>query len=951
MRRHLKFPAELAMPHRTVSRNTYRYIVIAMCLGLVAQSGCSRRFWRQQAERDTYEAVSRKLNDPHWTLPRIDLKPDSRSRFYDPWDPDCEPLPPDDPAAHQSMHSVSGRRGYKSWHKLGTALSIENPHWLSSYSVLMDNADPVHGHSQVTMENITLQQAIELAYIHSRTYQTAIEDLYLTALSVTQQEFNLGVRYAGPGVRVPGFTGGLTDNPGGADTFGLNPRLGASQLLPAGTQLAAELANNTLWLFGGGTSNSASTLAFSLTQPLLFRAGRKVVLEGLTQADRNVLYAARDLARFRQRLFTDVTTGFLQLQQQLQRIRNLESNIRQLEDQIEIRLAEDRKQPSRIGRPLASFPANVELPESLAGLLRYDAADARLLWTGPMSAEQRDAIRSLSDEPDYQAAAASLIRDRDHEVTSQSFAQLLTQLNGQRNQLEDANRRLADLTDAFKIILGLPPNISMTVDDSQLNQFTLIDPKTLMLDRNFRDLATQLGPTVIPEDGESEQNMDVYLPEIREYLASLTELRTQLATEMAAVAAEFVPVRKLLSAADSDASSIDSGSTQRQFTSDEEAVRVREDVDGDQKLFSLISQDFRRATIGIEMIVDTISSETFPASLDTNADGSISPQELPSQWTELPNNIRQAKQSRTYNEVIIEARNGLTALREELLKITQSVQVVQAGLRVEKIATNRFVLPGEKAFPTIEKVIAIGMNRRRDLMNVRAQVMDARRRIEVAASELETTLDVTFNGQIGTGDDSRKPFNFDNTAAQYNAGLQLDTPSDKMAERNNYNAVLIDYQRARRDYMAFEDEIKREIRQSWRQLKVSEQRLEIDRQAVRVAALQYDIAATNANAPGQNNALSLLNALDAVLAAQNSLLGDWTTYELNRLNIYRDMGIMEIDNQGLWSDPFYVDYTVADSGPADLAVAPPEYLSSLAAEPPRSTEALPVLNFDTEDGE
>ena len=151
--------------------------------------------------------------------------------------------------------------------------------------------------------------------------------------------------------------------------------------------------------------------------------------------------------------------------------------------------------------------------------------------------------------------------------------------------------------------------------------------------------------------------------------------------------------------------------------------------------------------------------------------------------------------------------------------------------------------------------------------------------------------------------------------------------------------------------MAFEDEIKREIRQSWRQLKVSEQRLEIDRQAVRVAALQYDIAATNANAPGQNNALSLLNALDAVLAAQNSLLGDWTTYELNRLNIYRDMGIMQIDNQGLWSDPFYVDYTVADSGPADLAVAPPEYLSSLAAEPPRSTEALPVLNFDTEDGE
>lgn len=90
----------------------------------------------------------------------------------------------------------------------------------------------------------------------------------------------------------------------------LNSNFGVGQLLPTGGQWFMELVNNTIWLFDGpNQTQTASTLAFSLTQPLLFQAGRKVVLENLTQTERNLLYAVRDLARFRREFFTDIVGG------------------------------------------------------------------------------------------------------------------------------------------------------------------------------------------------------------------------------------------------------------------------------------------------------------------------------------------------------------------------------------------------------------------------------------------------------------------------------------------------------------------------------------------------------------------------------------------------------------------------------------------------------------------
>src|SRR5262249_54078197 len=54
---------------------------------------------------------------------------------------------------------------------------------------------------------------------------------------------------------------------------------------------------------------SVTTLNFDAIQPLLRGAGQAVTLEGLTQAERNLLYAIRSFARFRKELYVAIASS------------------------------------------------------------------------------------------------------------------------------------------------------------------------------------------------------------------------------------------------------------------------------------------------------------------------------------------------------------------------------------------------------------------------------------------------------------------------------------------------------------------------------------------------------------------------------------------------------------------------------------------------------------------
>jgi outer membrane protein TolC len=896
-----------------------------MLLIIVSVAGCSRSYWRQNADNEVYALIPEKMTDPRWDLPRIDITPDPRSRLFDVYPPDKGPLPPDDPAAHEYMHRVNGIRQSKSWHKFGTALSIENPHWLEPFglapsadgtmaapldgdailppppaeaALLKDGlkdgeiiqtaavqsaaesetsdgypADDGAGHAAIDgagvqrygIDNMKLQQALELSYINSREYQDQIENLYLQALDLTFDRFQFQVRYLGIGGRKPTADGTFQSIPQGQNSITTNKRFGISRLLPAGGQMAVELANNTVWLFAGpNQTNTASTLSYSLVQPLLLGAGRKVVLEGLTQGERNTLYATRDLARFRKTFFSGVVGNFLGILQQTQVVANQQNNIRQLEKQVELLRAVTSQTPETTSADLPALPPALQIPAALVERLTYNAETKRLQWQGELSEDQERQLRELRDTTnaaDFRIAVNEIVATLRTETVTLPVAQLETRLAGARNALSKSQVDLLDSLDQFKIQLGLPPDFHLTLDESLLKQFTLIDAPFFDLERQITDfvyVVSELNPA------------DPDLTGLRTVAAGLKQLQ--------------LDVREYgLNVIDSDRELVDENMSERLARLSTEAARdlVRRNVKQDRRFYFSLQQDYAEIERQLDKVINKLSQN------DVNLDD----RKL--------------------------AFTTLSGERERLLKVVQGLQPVQAGARVELIRLRQFQLGREES-------VALGLDNRLDLKNARAQVMDTRRRQEVAANRLESVLDIVAEGDVRTrplaGNRGENPFDFRGRRSSFRIGARFTAPLDQISERNDYRVALINYQRSRRDYMKAEDGVKFSIRQSWRQLQLLRENFETARQALRLSATQLDQTVEEVTAPPRNvqgvqqqigastsgqQGLNLLRALEDLLRTQNSLIQIWVNYERSRINIHRDMGMMDIDPRGVWTDEFY----------------------------------------------
>ena len=292
-----------------------------LCLAV----GCSRAHYREQADYESYGAIDERNHCPAWQLPRIDITPAPGSRLADVYSIDRPPMPPDDPAAHSYMHCVDGMRGWKHWHDNGDIPSVEPPGWRDSLPVDPDGV-------------ITLSpdRAVAIALDNSREYQTALEQVYLTALSLTLNRFEFDCRwFLRNTTTLTQFGSSATE----ANSVSTLTNFGFERNFPAGGQLLVDLANSVVVTFRGGQTSVASNILLQFFQPFLRGGGRDVRLEGLTQAERDLLHAIRDFARFRKNFYADLTTrgnSFLGLLLQLQNIRNFEANVASQEQTLRL---------------------------------------------------------------------------------------------------------------------------------------------------------------------------------------------------------------------------------------------------------------------------------------------------------------------------------------------------------------------------------------------------------------------------------------------------------------------------------------------------------------------------------------------------------------------------------------------------------------------------------------
>ena len=852
-------------------------LAVALLAGLsLIQVGCSPTFWADQANADSYEILAEKADDPAWEVPRYDVEPDPRSRFYDPYDPNHEPLPPDDPAANVYMHWLQCKKGYKSWHKFGRALSIENPDWLVQYGIspelsaeMAAAGNSLPGTELPALEEVTLQEAIDIANINSREYQFQIENLFLSALDLTFGRFQFDVKYLGVGGQNPQVDLNRRRLSNGTQELDLSSRMGVNQVLPSGAQWAVELANNTLWLFSGSNqTTSVSVLSYSLVQPLLLGAGRKVVLNNLTQDERNVLYQTRTLARFRKIFFTDTVgggNGFLQLLQQLQVIYNERGNIKRLERQVEILRALSSQKPKVQQERLEELPENWIIPPALVEKMEYDDESRMLSWKGDMSAEEEKMLLALSDADAYQATVNELISRIRTEVVTLDVAQLETRLAQSVNRLRTIERAYQDSLGNFKIFMGLPPDMPMSIDESLLKPFQLIDPLLPEIEQEIYDYV-EIWASVYVEDWEDPNLVPPTTADMLKVVDGLEMLIKKLQTDALVTLEQDIANIDMLLGQNTEGVPEDIlALRKRRFETDEDRERVRQSSANDIRLYAGVRKEIRELQSRLDGLRGFLSEDN------------------------LSNDQKK--------KIILEMAN----LREDMLRISQGLQVIEIGLRVELITLEPFKMD-------ITEAVRIGLDNRLDLMNERAFVMDTRRLMEVRSNELEAVLNVVVDGDVSTPLGKNRPLDFRGSQASLRAGVEFTAPLSLVQQRNAYRESQINYQRQRRAFMEAQDNIKFDIRRSWRQLNVLRQNFETSRVQIRLAALQYDSAVEATSDPaqaGRNQGLNLLNALSSVLDAQNSLISNWVNYEQNRLNIYRDMGIMEIDANGIWEDDFY----------------------------------------------
>jgi outer membrane protein TolC len=173
---------------------------------------------------------------------------------------------------------------------------------------------------------LTLPQAVALATAHNRQYQLEKDTLYVTALDLrlARHEFE------------PWFFSGGREGygkEGNSEGIGGEADFGFQRLLADGGRIGAKVG--IAWfrvLTGDIRGGMASILSATVIQPLLRGSDRRVVLENLTQAERDTLYQIRLFNRFRKTVVVEVITQYYWVMQFYDAVKNAENNYNTLVD-------------------------------------------------------------------------------------------------------------------------------------------------------------------------------------------------------------------------------------------------------------------------------------------------------------------------------------------------------------------------------------------------------------------------------------------------------------------------------------------------------------------------------------------------------------------------------------------------------------------------------------------
>jgi outer membrane protein TolC len=164
---------------------------------------------------------------------------------------------------------------------------------------------------------ITLPYALALATAYNREYQTQKDRLYRAALDLRLVRHGYETQLFGGGSALYSYDRDSSRKDPLKESFATEANIGFNRLLATGTQVGTRVA--AAWadiLAGKGDSGFTSVFSAVVAQPLLRGSDRRIVLEPLTQAERDTLYEIRSFNRFRKTFAVAVATEYLRALEQ-----------------------------------------------------------------------------------------------------------------------------------------------------------------------------------------------------------------------------------------------------------------------------------------------------------------------------------------------------------------------------------------------------------------------------------------------------------------------------------------------------------------------------------------------------------------------------------------------------------------------------------------------------------
>ncbi len=196
-----------------------------------------------------------------------------------------------------------------------------------------------------------------------------------------------------------------------------------------------------------------------------------------------------------------------------------------------------------------------------------------------------------------------------------------------------------------------------------------------------------------------------------------------------------------------------------------------------------------------------------------------------------------------------------------------------------------------------DSAVAAAFHNRLDLRSMKDRIDDAERAVRIADQGFLPDLDLDaaygFAG-TGAGVGRAAPDQWSSSI-----GLSMRLPLQRTLEANFAVGARIARQQAIRGEVLLRDQLDLEVRDQLRQLRSIEQQIvlqrdqiEHERRAVAITQIRYEA--------GLLDNRDLLEARQALVDAQNSLIGLKVDHFIRRLELHRGLGLLFIDAKGMW---------------------------------------------------